>query len=59
MQNMEEPFFIGVKGVGIICHGNSSPKAIKNAIRTAKDFVNNRVQARLEEGLARFHSKGL
>ncbi len=50
---------LGVKGVGIICHGNSSPKAIKNAIRTAKDFVNNRVQARLEEGLAKFHSKGL
>jgi glycerol-3-phosphate acyltransferase PlsX len=50
---------LGVKGVGIICHGNSSPKAIKNAIRTAKDFVNNRIQARLEEGLAKFHSKGL
>jgi glycerol-3-phosphate acyltransferase PlsX len=50
---------LGVKGVGIICHGNSSPKAIKNAIRTAKDFVNNRVQARLEEGLAKFHSRGL
>lgn len=50
---------LGVKGVGIICHGNSSPKAIKNAIRTAKDFVNNGVQARLEEGLAKFHSKGL
>jgi len=48
---------LGVKGVGIICHGDSSPKAIKNAIRIAIDFVNNRVKERLEEGLAAFHTK--
>jgi glycerol-3-phosphate acyltransferase PlsX len=49
---------LGVKGVGIICHGDSSPKAIKNAIRMAIDFVNNNVKERLEEGLAVFHTKG-
>ncbi|HDH87615.1 MAG TPA: phosphate acyltransferase, partial [Desulfobacteraceae bacterium] len=49
---------LGVKGVGIICHGDSSPKAIKNAIRTAIDFVNNHVKERLEEGLAAFQTKG-
>ena len=43
---------LGVRGVGVICHGSSSPKAIKNAVRTARNFVNNRVQERLEEGLA-------
>ncbi|NVM24579.1 MAG: phosphate acyltransferase PlsX [Desulfobacterales bacterium] len=48
---------MGIKGVGIICHGSSSPKAIKNAIRTAAGFVNNRVQQRLEEGLAKFQLK--
>jgi len=48
---------MGIKGVGIICHGSSSPKAIKNAIRTAQEFVNNRVQQRLEEGLAEFQLK--
>lgn len=48
---------LGIKGVGIICHGSSSPKAIKNAIRTATEFVNNHVQERLEEGLARFQLK--
>jgi glycerol-3-phosphate acyltransferase PlsX len=47
---------LGVKGVGIICHGDSSPKAIKNAIRIAIDFVNNHVKERLEEGLAAFHT---
>jgi len=49
---------LGIKGVGIICHGSSSPKAIKNAIRIAADFVNNHVQERLEEGLAKFLSEG-
>lgn len=50
---------LGVKGVGIICHGSSSPKAIKNAIRAAGDFVNSRVQDQLEERLGRFRSGGL
>jgi len=50
---------LGINGVVIICHGSSSPKAIKNAIRIAIDFVNRHVQERLEEGLATFQSKGL
>ncbi len=49
---------LGVKGVGIICHGSSSPKAIKNAIRAARDFAHHHVQDRLEEGLYRYQSKG-
>ena len=49
---------LGVKGVGIICHGDSSPKAIKNAIQIAIDFVNNHVKERLEEGLTAFQTKG-
>ena len=49
---------LGVKGVGIICHGDSSPKAIKNAIRIAIDSVNNHIKERLEEGLAAFQTKG-
>ena len=48
---------VGIKGVGIICHGSSSPKAIKNAIKTATEFVNNRVQEQLEAGLAQFQLK--
>jgi glycerol-3-phosphate acyltransferase PlsX len=50
---------LGVNGVGIICHGSSSPKAIKNAVRAARDFADNRIQDRLEEGLARVQLKGL
>ena len=50
---------LGIRGVGVICHGSSSPKAIKNAVRTARNFVNNRVQERLEEGLAVLQSDTL
>jgi len=32
---------LGVNGVCIICHGSSSPRAIRNAIRVASDFVRN------------------
>lgn len=38
---------LGIKGVAFICHGSSSPKAIRNAIRVARDYclsdINNRI----------------
>lgn len=34
---------LGINGVGMICHGGSSAKAIKNAISMAAQYVNNRV----------------
>jgi len=34
---------LGVRGVSIICHGNSSPRAIKNAIRVAVRAVESRM----------------
>ena len=44
---------LGVNGIGIVSHGRSSPKAIKNAIRTAAEFVRQdmpaRIAARLKE----------
>ena len=47
---------LGVDGVCMICHGGSSPKAIKNAIRFAHDYarkgVNQRVAEKLEEHFA-------
>jgi phosphate acyltransferase len=47
---------LGIKGVGIVCHGKSSAIAIKNAILMAVDFVNNRVQERLSLKMAQFHA---
>src|SRR5438552_4215677 len=44
---------IGIRGVAIICHGRSSSNAIKNAIRVAKEFAENQLNAKLEEALGR------
>jgi glycerol-3-phosphate acyltransferase PlsX len=43
---------LGLRGVSIICHGRSSSNAIKNAIRVAKEFSENQVNAKLEAELS-------
>jgi phosphate acyltransferase len=40
---------LGVKGVAIICHGRSTAKAIKNAIRLAHELCLHRVNEKIEE----------
>ncbi|MDD1750676.1 MAG: phosphate acyltransferase PlsX [Methanothrix sp.] len=42
---------LGLRGVSIICHGRSNAVAIKNAIRVAKEFADNQVNAKLEAEL--------
>jgi glycerol-3-phosphate acyltransferase PlsX len=42
---------LGLRGVSIICHGRSNSNAIKNAIRVAKEFAENQVNAKLEAEL--------
>ncbi|MDD5504195.1 MAG: phosphate acyltransferase PlsX [Candidatus Omnitrophica bacterium] len=44
---------LGVNGVCIICHGGSSAKAIKNAIREAAEFVKLEVNQHIIEAIAR------
>jgi phosphate acyltransferase len=43
---------LGVNGVCCICHGRSTAKAIKNAIRVAGECVTNKVIAHIREGVA-------
>jgi len=47
---------LGINGVGMICHGGSNAKAIKNAIRFAHEYaqkgVNQRMAEKLEENVA-------
>jgi glycerol-3-phosphate acyltransferase PlsX len=43
---------IGLQGLSIICHGRSSSNAIKNAIRVAKEFAENRVNEKLQAELS-------
>jgi phosphate acyltransferase len=47
---------LGVNGVGIVCHGNSSAIAIKNAIKMAVEYVENRVQEKLARQIAEFQT---
>jgi len=48
---------LGVNGIAMICHGRSSAKAIKNAIRRAKGLAESRIdemiQRDIEESLSR------
>jgi len=47
---------LGIDGVGMICHGGSNTKAIKNAIRFAHEYaqrgVNQQMADKLQEGFA-------
>jgi phosphate acyltransferase len=42
---------LGLRGASIICHGRSSSNAIKNAIRVAKEYAENQVNAKIETEL--------
>jgi len=42
---------LGIKGSCVICHGRSSAKAIKNGIRVALEYGQQRVSERIEEAL--------
>lgn len=53
---------LGIEGTGVICHGGSSPRAITNAIRRARESVVQGVNDRLVEqlrGLADKDAPGL
>jgi glycerol-3-phosphate acyltransferase PlsX len=43
---------LGIDGVGMICHGGSNAKAIKNAIRFAHDYAAKGVNQRMADKLA-------
>ncbi len=42
---------LGINGIAIVSHGKSTPKAIKNAVKMAADFVQRDVNRHLTEGL--------
>jgi glycerol-3-phosphate acyltransferase PlsX len=42
---------LGVRGVSIICHGRSSPRALKNAIKVAVQAVENRLDEHIGKRL--------
>ncbi|MDQ3282338.1 MAG: phosphate acyltransferase PlsX [Acidobacteriota bacterium] len=48
---------LGVKGGCIISHGRSNAKAIKNAIRVAREFTLSRVDAKIREKISELHTR--
>jgi len=48
---------LGVNGVCIKAHGNSSPKAIKNAVRVAREFMLQKVNCRIVEAITQSHEQ--
>jgi glycerol-3-phosphate acyltransferase PlsX len=48
---------LGVKGCVIICHGRSSAKAVKNAIRFASEFSRQNLAEKIQEQIAELHSR--
>src|SRR5262245_30455418 len=48
---------LGVKGCVIICHGRSSAKAIKNAIRFAAEFSRQRLAQKIQSQIAELHAR--
>ena len=44
---------LGINGVGMICHGGSSPRAVANAIRFAHDYAKQKVNDKLIEQLSK------
>jgi glycerol-3-phosphate acyltransferase PlsX len=48
---------LGIRGVGIVCHGNSSARAIKNAVKMAASYVKINIQEKLSFEIADFSAK--
>jgi glycerol-3-phosphate acyltransferase PlsX len=48
---------LGVRGGCIVCHGRSSAKAIKNAIRVARDFAANRIDEKIHARIRDLHPR--
>jgi glycerol-3-phosphate acyltransferase PlsX len=48
---------LGVNGGCIVCHGRSNAKAIKNAIRVAREFATNRVDSKIRDKVGDLHSR--
>ena len=48
---------MGVNGGFIICHGSSQAKAIKNAVRVAKEFTEEKVLEHIRESIEREEGK--
>ena len=47
---------LGINGIGIVCHGRSSDRALKNGIKRAAEYVRNDFQGKLARRMETFAS---
>lgn len=47
---------LGINGIGIVCHGSSSARAIKSAVRMAASYVKKNIHERLTVQMAEFQT---
>jgi glycerol-3-phosphate acyltransferase PlsX len=48
---------LGVKGGCIVSHGRSNAKAIKNAVRVARSFAENRIDEKIQQKVNELHAR--
>ncbi len=48
---------LGINGVGVVCHGSSSPRAIKNGVKRAAEYVRRGFQEKLSLRMAEFDAQ--
>src|SRR5437588_10353957 len=48
---------LGVRQIVVIGHGSSNARAIRNAIRSVKEFSENRASERIERGIAETNAR--
>lgn len=46
---------LGIKGIGMVCHGSSSARAIKNAVKRAAEYVRSGFPEKVERRFEQFH----
>jgi glycerol-3-phosphate acyltransferase PlsX len=49
--------FLGVNGVSIICHGSSTSKAVKSAVKLARDSVDNYLVEEIRESMENMEAR--
>jgi glycerol-3-phosphate acyltransferase PlsX len=47
---------LGVNGGCVICHGRSNAKAIKSAIRVARNFIENEIGTKIRDKIGELHT---
>lgn len=48
---------LGVRGGCIVCHGRSNAKAIKNAVRVAREFAVNHMDEKIQSKVSEMHTR--